>query len=60
MKANGEIRDALKKHNMAQWELADYMGISEYTLCKKLRKELLSEETERIISLIKTKAGEKR
>ena len=49
---NLKIRNALIQNNMKQWQLADYLGISEYTLCKRLRKELPEQEQERIIEVI--------
>lgn len=54
---NLKIRNALVQNNMKQWQLADYLGISEYTLCKKLRKELPEQEQERIIEVILEKKG---
>lgn len=51
---NALIREALKEYNLKQWELADLLGISEYTLCKRLRKELPEEEKKRIVAIIKT------
>lgn len=52
-KANKEIRDALRIADMRQWELADALGISEFTLCSKLRRELEPETKEHILSIIK-------
>lgn len=37
---------------MKQWQLADLLEISEYTLCKRLRKELPESEQKKIISII--------
>lgn len=50
---NTMIRDALKKYGVRQWQLAEMLGIGEYTLCRKLRRELTKEEQERIVSIIK-------
>ena len=52
--ANLEIRNNLKEHNIKHWELADKLGISEYTLVRKLRFELPKEEKERVLNTIKT------
>lgn len=57
--ANLEIRQQLKKHRVFNYELAELLGITEWTLSRKLRKELPDEEQERIIKLIEEKAGEK-
>lgn len=49
---NKEIRKALIEANMKQWELAELIGITEWTLSRKLRKELPVEEKEKILQLI--------
>lgn len=49
---NIEIRAALKQAHMAQWQLADLLGITEWTLSRKFRKELSEDEKESIIELI--------
>lgn len=49
---NVEIKVTLKQAHMAQWQLADLLGITEWTLSRKLRKELPEEEKESIIELI--------
>ncbi len=50
--ANIKIKEALKKKNMKQWQLAKLMGINEFSLSRKLREELDDEDTEKILSLI--------
>lgn len=49
---NVEIRMALFEANMKQWELAELLGITEFTLSRKLRKELSDEEKNKIKQLI--------
>lgn len=49
---NVKIKATLKQAHMAQWQLADLLGITEWTLSRKLRKELSEEEKESIIELI--------
>ena len=49
---NMEIRQRLKECNIKHWELADLLGISESTLCVKLRKELPDNDRERILCVI--------
>lgn len=49
---NNEIREALKAADLKQWELAEMMGISEFTLTRKMRTELPPELKERILKLI--------
>lgn len=52
---NQEIRNAMKENNIKQWELAEMLGISENTMCRKLRKELPDEEKKRILEIIRGK-----
>lgn len=52
---NEMIRKALKDSGMKQWELAEMLGISEFTLSRKLRNELPQEEKERILNLIRNR-----
>ena len=51
-KANKDIREALKRSGVKQWELADKCGILNTRLCEKLRHELSSEEKYKLFSLI--------
>lgn len=50
---NLEIRQAMKERRMFNYELAELLGISEFTLSRKLRNELPQEEMERILNLIR-------
>lgn len=59
MKHNQAIRDSLKKFNVYQYEVADAVGVSEYTLCKHLRKELTVDEEERLLKAIERIADRK-
>ncbi len=56
---NVEIREALKEKGIYQYELADKMGISEFTLVKRFRKEQAPKEKEQIIMLINEIAKER-
>ena len=51
--ANEEIKKALNKSGIKQWELADLLGVHEMTLCRKLRHELPEDEKKDILNLIK-------
>lgn len=51
--SNLEIRQAMRERRMFNYELAELLGISEFTLSRKLRKELPEEEKERILNLIR-------
>lgn len=50
---NLEIRQAMKEKRLFNYELAEMLGISEFTLSRKLRKELPDEEKERILDVIR-------
>lgn len=52
---NKVIRKVLKDSGMKQWELAEKLGISEFTLSRKLRNELPQEEQERLLNLIRSR-----
>lgn len=54
---NYEIRVELMKREMKQYELADLLGISEWTLSRKLRTELPDDEKQRILDIIRGKKG---
>lgn len=58
-KENGSVRSALRIHDVRHWELAEALGISEATLCKRLRRELPPAEKREMISLIKRIQKEK-
>lgn len=49
---NLEIRRAIKSERLMQYEVAGKIGISEYTLCKWLRKELTDEQRTQILDAI--------
>ncbi|MBR4577367.1 MAG: hypothetical protein IKO25_09195 [Clostridia bacterium] len=57
--ANQKIRDQLQKAKLHQWQLADALGVHEAVLCRKLRHELSTDETEKIIGVIKRVSEEK-
>lgn len=50
--ANIEIRNALKKKRMFNYELAELLGVTEWTLSRKLRKELSPDEKQKILDII--------
>lgn len=50
--ANVDIKVALKKANMKQWELAELLEMSEFTLSRKMRRELPESEKIKIMDLI--------
>lgn len=58
IKANDDIRRYLRKHNMKQWQLGDLLGVSEYTIVRKLRHELSIEEKAEIIKLIENEGSD--
>lgn len=53
---NMKIRQLLLEVGMKNYQLAALMGISEFTLSRKLRNELPEEEQNHIISIIKENA----
>lgn len=52
MKANIEIRTRLKETNIPQWRLAEQLGQSEGTFCRKMRHELSEEEKQQVLRVL--------
>lgn len=50
---NEKIKEALKNKGLRQWQLAEMLGISEQTICRRMRKELPLDEQEKMLSIIK-------
>lgn len=46
--ANEDIRKLIKEECLKHWKLAERLGISDTTLVRRLRKELSTEEKEKI------------
>ena len=45
-----EVKLLMKQNQVKQWEVAEAMGISEFTLCRWLRKDLKGKQLERLNS----------
>ena len=58
MKANQEIRDLAKKHNVKHWQIAERLGISEPTIMRWLRVSLSPEREQAILVAIEEIAKE--
>ena len=54
---NKKIRKALKETGVKYWELARIMGISDGTLCRRLRDEIPAEEQVKLVKLIQQHGG---
>ena len=52
LKANQDIRDYMADHGVSQTKLAEAMGVSGYTVCTRLKKELSSQDKETWLNLI--------
>ena len=50
---NKEIREALNKAGLRQWELAEMMNISEFTLSRKMRMEFPEDMKQHILEIIR-------
>lgn len=51
---NIEIRKKILESGVRQWMIADWLGITETTFSKKLRKELTDEEKGKVLKAIQT------
>ena len=51
-----QVNEVLRKYREAagvrQWELAEHLGMTEFTFCRKLRHELPEDEKARIMAAI--------
>lgn len=52
MKVNTEIRKMLKDKNIKQYQLAQMMGITEFTLSRLMRSEMSEDKKNKIIELL--------
>ena len=59
-RANNDVKEALKKSGVRQWELAIKCGYSASHFVTKLRQELPEDEKLKMFSLIEEIAEEKR
>lgn len=57
--ANNEIREALIKTNVMQWELAEKYGLSEGRFSIMMRHELAADKKKLLLSMIREIAAEK-
>ena len=49
---NQDIRRAAAGAGVKLWQIADALGIADFSLSRKLRKELSKDEKEKIFSII--------
>lgn len=52
MLANTDIRETAKKKDVRLWEIAEYLNVSDPTMTRKLRRELPTNEKQRILAII--------
>lgn len=50
--SNDEIKAIIKKNRLYSYEVAEQIGITEFTLCRWFRKEMTEEQKEKILSAI--------
>ena len=55
---NQEIKDYIRSKGVKQWEVADYMKISEPTFTRLMRKPLAPQKQLEIIHAVKIISGE--
>ena len=49
---NAEIKQTIKRNRLFQYEVAAEIGISEYTLCVWLRRELTQERKQLVLDAV--------
>lgn len=50
---NQDVRQKASSAGLKLWQIAEALGIADYTLSRKLRKELPDDEKEQIFSVIR-------
>lgn len=55
---NADIREAAKKHGVYLWEIAEGLGISDFSFSRRLRHELTPDQKADILEIILKKAKE--
>lgn len=49
---NEAIKASMKQNAVFQWQVAERLGMSEFTFSRKLRHELAGEEREKVLAAI--------
>ncbi len=57
--ANKEIRDAAKEAGICLWQVAEKLGVSDGNFSRKLRRELPTEDREKVLNIIRELSQEK-
>jgi len=52
LNANKEIREELRKNDIALWQLAEVLNVHEQTVCRWLRTELSPDKKQKITDAI--------
>lgn len=55
---NQDVRQAASSAGVRLWRIAEAMGIADFTLSRKLRRELPPEEKKKVLSIIQELAKE--
>ena len=53
-RANSDLREAMKKAGVFQWQVADALGVNQTTLTVRLRHELVAEQKKDVLAAIET------
>lgn len=56
---NADIREAAKSAGVCLWQIAERLGINDGNFSRKLRRELPTEERDKILGIIKELAEER-
>lgn len=58
--ANKQLKIAMLKNEIRQWQVARRLGMTEFSLSRKLRQELPEPERERLMEIIEELGKERR
>lgn len=51
---NADLKEKMKNRGVRQWQIAEYIGISESVLSRYMRHELSSDLRDRVLNAIET------
>ena len=54
---NQEVKKAMKEHKVKQWQIAERLGVSEFTLCRWMRHELPEEKKRMVLEAVEALGG---
>lgn len=54
---NQEIKKIMKEHKVKQWQIAERLGVSEFTFCRWMRHELPEDKKRLVLEAVNALGG---